>query len=131
MSALTAAQAARQAAVLDKPVRLDGVVTSYRALIESGAVAYTREYEYDGKRRYGLITHGEATQAMLDHPDMEPMRALTFATYWEVPKIVADWPLYCRVVSFGYDGVEVRLPDGTVSVRFEPRRWDDTTGRLA
>ena len=117
MSALTAANAARRDKALDRLVRLTGEVTTFRRIIESGAVAYSTERRYkDGTKRYGLILAADIEE----ESERGRQGSLTFSSYIETPKMVADYAELPRVVAFGYDGIEVVSPTGEVLERFDP-----------
>lgn len=82
MSNLTAAQTARANAALDKPRRIEGVVTSWRKMIDSGAFLSLRV----DNNEYTLCTDTSAT------------------TGYIVPKMVANYanvPTLTRFIESG------------------------------
>lgn len=107
---LTAARQARLVKVLDKLVRFDGVVRTWRGHLEELDFSHRREaHDSDGTIHRGLILRTDADEEVA----RRGITGLAFATYYEAPKLIVDYaatlglPL---VAIHGYDEVQVVEP---------------------
>ncbi len=104
---LTAANQARLEKALDRLYRFPDLgVTTFRAVIESGNVAYTVQHHgTDRRATYGLILTADAAEALTREPSSyypganNPLQGLTWAPFLECPKIVADSVSVPRVIT--------------------------------
>lgn len=81
MADLTAANLARLDNVLDRTIRVDGLYTSWRHVIESGRVGARRHRTFStGKHAYGLILTED-----IDGDDLKR------APYYDAPKMILDY----------------------------------------
>lgn len=101
---LTAATQARLDTQLDKLIRFDGVVRTWRDHLTVIDFAYRRESTENGRTWRGLITRADADKEMVERGE----RGLAFATYWEAPKLIIDSLTHLPLVTItGYDDVTI------------------------
>lgn len=111
MGNLTAAQAARTTAALEKSVWLNGRAVTFNELLDGGAVAYVRtRIASDGKRSYGIILHEDAINAhYIDTPTLAS--ALARTPFYDAPKMVTD-----AIQAEGISRLTINIADQTYKI---------------
>lgn len=88
---LSAANAARLDAALGKLYRFDGVVTSWRNELATGAIALGVEHvNSDGTIERGFVYRAELDAERIAHPDVPEAKLVAFCTWRVAPKMVVD-----------------------------------------
>ena len=91
MASLTAANAARLDAILDRPILTENINSTLRAMIEDDLIAYGRIRTRAGKREYGFILREYAEAAHLSDRHDSYAEALAYAPFYDAPKMLVDY----------------------------------------
>ena len=91
MATLTAANAARLDAILDRPFHTEDVNSTLRQMIEDDLIAYGRIRTRAGKQEYGFILREDAEAAHLSDRHDSYAEALAYTPFYYTPKMLVDY----------------------------------------